>query len=152
MDIQIVSPFGELLRGSDEAMAFDLRSNISFTLGRGQGAVVPTGVYIAMPPGYGCFMRERSGLAVKGIRLGGGTIDSDYRGEWKVILRYEPVIDVLKPLADIPDQMSINIGDRICQLVFLKHEVVKQELLSMDEFVRLTTKRGEGGFGSTGMS
>lgn len=100
--------------------------------------LVPTGIHLAIPVGYEGQVRARSGLALKhGITLanGIGTIDSDYRGEVKVIL-----INLGN------EDFEVNKGDRIAQLVFLKHENIKLvEVETLDE-----TSRGDGGFGHTG--
>lgn len=100
--------------------------------------LVPTGLYISIPEGYEGQIRARSGLALKhGIALanGIGTIDSDYRGEIKVILIN---------LGSEP--FEINNGDRIAQMVFIKYEKVKFiEVDTLDN-----TERGTGGFGHTG--
>ncbi len=102
-------------------------------------SLVPTGLFIELPEGYEAQVRARSGLAIKhGISLvnGIGTIDSDYRGEIKVIL------------INLGDKdFTINNGDRIAQMVFIKHEQVNFELVEkLDE-----TQRGAGGFGHTGV-
>lgn len=101
--------------------------------------LVPTGLYIAIPEGYEGQIRGRSGLALKsGITLanGIGTIDSDYRGEVKVIL-----------INLGTEPFEIKNGDRIAQLVLIKYEKINFELVDdLDN-----TKRGEGGFGHTGM-
>ena len=103
-----------------------------------QRALVPTGLFIALPEGYEAQVRPRSGLAAKhGITVlnSPGTIDADYRGEVKVIL---------VNLSDEP--FTIVPGERIAQLVAARFEQVEWELSeSLDE-----TSRGEGGFGSTG--
>ncbi len=101
--------------------------------------LVPTGLFIEIPEGYEAQVRARSGLAIKhGISLvnGIGTIDSDYRGEIKVIL------------INLGDKdFTINSGDRIAQMVFIKHEQADFELVEeLDE-----TERGAGGFGHTGV-
>lgn len=101
--------------------------------------LVPTGLFIEIPEGYEAQVRARSGLAIKhGISLvnGIGTIDSDYRGEIKVIL------------INLGDKdFTINSGDRIAQMVFIKHEQADFELVEvLDE-----TERGTGGFGHTGV-
>lgn len=100
--------------------------------------LVPTGLFIEVPTGYEAQVRGRSGLAINhGISLanGIGTIDSDYRGEVKVIL-----INLGK------DPFTINPGDRIAQLVLIKYEKIDfQTVESLDE-----TIRGAGGFGHTG--
>ena len=102
-------------------------------------SLVPTGLFIELPEGYEAQVRARSGLAIKhGISLvnGIGTIDSDYRGEIKVIL------------INLGDKdFTINNGDRIAQMVFIKHEQVDFELVEELE----ETQRGAGGFGHTGV-
>ena len=100
--------------------------------------MVPTGIFIEIPIGYEAQMRPRSGLAIKqGLTClnSPGTIDSDYRGELKVIL---------VNLSNEPQ--TIHPGDRIAQLVFQKVEMIVWEKKS--EFS--DTHRGEGGFGHTG--
>lgn len=106
------------------------------SLGR---ALIPTGLYIALPQGYEAQIRPRSGLALKkGITLlnAPGTIDADYRGEIGVIvanLSAEP--------------FTIADGDRIAQMVVARHETVCWEAVErLDD-----TARGDGGFGHTGV-
>lgn len=119
----------------------DLRANIDepITIGSLERAMVPTGIYIALPEGYEAQIRPRSGLAAKkGVTVLNtpGTIDADYRGEIKVILvnlSSEPFV--------------IEDGERICQMVVAKHERVDwTEVETLDE-----TERGAGGFGHTGV-
>ena len=102
-------------------------------------ALVPTGLRIALPVGYEAQVRPRSGLAAKaGITVLNtpGTVDSDYRGEVKVILINH---------SDVP--FVIKDGDRIAQMVIARHETAAFEVVtSLEE-----TTRGEGGFGSTGV-
>lgn len=102
-------------------------------------ALIPTGIFIELPVGYEAQVRARSGLAIKhGISLvnGIGTVDSDYRGEVKVIL------------INLGDKdFTINNGDRIAQMVFIKHEQANFELVEQLE----ETERGAGGFGHTGV-
>jgi dUTP pyrophosphatase len=99
---------------------------------------VATGLSVAIPPGYEIQVRPRSGLALKhGISVPNtpGTIDSDYRGELKVIL-----------INHGPEPFPIHRGDRIAQLV-----VAPVTLAEWDEVAELDeTERGAGGFGSTG--
>lgn len=101
--------------------------------------LVPTGLFVSIPKGYECQIRGRSGLALKnGITLanGIGTIDSDYRGEIKVIL-----INLSN------EEFIINHGDRIAQMILAKHEIIEFSIAnSLDE-----TSRGSDGFGSTGI-
>lgn len=104
-----------------------------------QRAMIPTGIRIALPEGYECQIRPRSGLAAKhGITVlnSPGTIDSDYRGEIKVIL---------VNLSDVP--FTINPGERICQMVIAQYTRAEWiQVQSLDE-----TQRGDGGFGHTGV-
>ncbi|MFN2271434.1 MAG: dUTP diphosphatase [Anaerolineae bacterium] len=104
----------------------------------GQRYMVPTGLRIALPPGYEAQIRPRSGLAIKeGITVANapGTVDSDYRGEVKV---------GLVNLSDAP--YTIRRGDRIAQMVVAPvTRVAWRPVPSLDE-----TERGTGGFGSTG--
>ncbi len=104
-----------------------------------QRALIPTGLFLSIPEGYEGQIRARSGLAINhGISLvnGIGTIDSDYRGELKVIL-----INLGS------EDFTINKGDRIAQLVVAKYERVEFQLVEdIDE-----TARGKGGFGHTGL-
>jgi dUTP pyrophosphatase len=102
-------------------------------------AAVPTGLIFAIPEGFEGQVRPRSGLALKnGVTVlnAPGTIDSDYRGEVKVIL------------VNTSDEVfEITRGMRIAQIVFARVEQMKlQEVDSLDE-----TTRGSGGFGSTGV-
>lgn len=111
----------------------------TMTLEPHKWALVPTGLRIALPVGFEAQVRPRSGLAAKtGISVlnSPGTIDSDYRGEVKVILINH---------SDVP--FVINDGDRIAQIVIARHETASFEIVtSLDE-----TERGQGGFGSTGV-
>ena len=118
----------------------DVRANISeaVALGPLERAMIPTGLYMAIPSGYECQVRPRSGLAAKhGISVlnAPGTIDADYRGEVKVIL-----VNLSN------EAFVIEPGERIAQIVVARHESVEWESVEvLDE-----TSRGEGGFGSTG--
>ncbi len=101
-------------------------------------ALIPTGLFIELPDGFEAQVRPRSGLAIKkGVTVLNtpGTIDSDYRGEIKVIL-----INLSE------EDFSINSGDRIAQMIISKYEKVQWEHTSEI----MGTERGQGGFGSTG--
>lgn len=118
----------------------DLRANLqeSITLKPLERTIVKTGLFIELPIGYEAQVRPRSGLAAKkGITVlnAPGTIDADYRGEIGVIL-----INLSH------EGFIIENGERIAQLVIAKHE--RAEWTEVNELS--TTKRGEGGFGSTG--
>lgn len=104
-----------------------------------QRALIPTGLFIELPKGFEAQIRPRSGLALKkGLSLLNtpGTIDSDYRGEIKIIL-----INLSNETA------VINTGERIAQMVISEYE--KVTLVEVEELTE--TKRGEGGFGHTGV-
>lgn len=119
----------------------DLRANIdeSITLNPMERRIIPTGLYMALPPGYEAQVRPRSGLAFKhGITVlnSPGTIDADYRGEIGVLLvnlSNEPFV--------------ITEGERIAQMVIARHEQGQFE--EVDELDQ--TERGEGGYGHTGV-
>lgn len=119
----------------------DLRANIDETivLNPLQRTLVPTGLYLALPPGYEAQVRPRSGLAIKkGVTVLNtpGTIDADYRGEVGVIL---------VNLSDQP--FEITDGERIAQMVIARHEQAEWvEVTTLDK-----TERGAGGFGHTGV-
>ena len=124
-----------------DSAGMDLRASLSepVTLAPMQRALIPTGIYIALPQGYECQIRPRSGLALKhGVTVlnSPGTIDADYRGEIGVIL---------VNLSDKP--FVVNNGERICQMVVARYDrVAWQQVETLDE-----TERGAGGFGHTGV-
>ena len=126
---------------TEGAAGMDIRANISepITLKTLERVVVKTGLFIALPVGFEAQVRPRSGLAAKkGITVlnSPGTIDADYRGEIGVILVNLSNEDFL-----------VNDGERIAQLVVAKHARLNwEEVVVLDE-----TKRGEAGFGSTGI-
>jgi dUTP pyrophosphatase len=140
----VVLPHGEGLElptyATPGSAGCDLRAAVAapVTLPAGERTLVPRGLCVAIPEGYEGQVRMRSGLAIKhGLCLlnAPGTIDSDYRGEIRVILANlgaEPI--------------TIARGDRIAQLVIAP--VVRARLERVDELP--ATTRHEGGFGSTG--
>ena len=118
----------------------DLRANIEspIELRPMERRLVPTGLFLALPPGYEAQVRPRSGLAIKhGITVlnAPGTIDADYRGE---------VCVILINLSDEP--FVIADGERIAQMVIAHHEQAEWEQV---EFLS-ETERGSGGFGHSG--
>ncbi len=126
---------------TSSSAGMDLRANIEEPivlkpLGR---AIIKTGLFIALPIGYEAQVRPRSGLAAKkGITVlnSPGTIDADYRGEIGVIL-----VNLSN------DDFIVNDGERIAQLIIAQYTQAKWEQVEiLDE-----TKRGDGGFGSTGV-
>ncbi len=127
---------------SDEAAGVDLTAAVEelepMRLEPGERALVPTGIAIALPPGFEAQIRPRSGLAVKhGVTVLNtpGTIDADYRGEIKVIL-----------INLGAETFEINRGLRIAQMVIAP--VARAEISVVDDLG--ATVRGSGGFGSTG--
>ena len=124
-----------------QSAGMDLRANLDepVTLQPMERRLIPTGLYIALPPGYEAQVRPRSGLALKyGITVlnAPGTIDADYRGEVGVLLvnlSAEPFV--------------VNDGERIAQMVIARHEQAEFETVeALDE-----TERGAGGYGHTGV-
>jgi len=117
----------------------DVRAAEERVIAPGQRGLVGTGLAFAIPEGYEIQVRPRSGLALKkgiGIPNAPGTIDSDYRGELKVILINHGEEDLI-----------IARGDRIAQIVVAPvQRGVLVEVADLDE-----TQRGSGGFGSTGV-
>lgn len=126
---------------TEGSAGMDVRAflNDPVTLLPGERALIPTGLYIALPQGYECQIRPRSGLAIKhGISLvnSPGTVDSDYRGEIGVIVINH---------SDKP--FTVNDGERICQMVIAPYTRVGwKQVESLDE-----TERGAGGFGHSGV-
>jgi dUTP pyrophosphatase len=118
----------------------DLRAelNVAKTLRPLERALIPTGIFIELPPGYEAQIRPRSGLAMKqGITCLNtpGTIDADYRGEIKIIL-----INLSN------EDQIIHPGDRIAQMVIQKVEKIEwKEVQKIEQ-----TERNDGGFGHTG--
>lgn len=142
MKVKIVnkSPFDTPFYATEKSAGMDIKANIEtpITLAPLARAMVPTGLYIALPEGTEAQIRPRSGLAAKhGITVLNtpGTIDADYRGEIKVIL-----VNLSN------EEFVINPGERIAQMVVARYEKVEWDSVDvLDE-----TERGAGGFGSTG--
>ena len=108
-------------------------------IGPGERASVGTGIALAIPPGRAGLVLPRSGLAMRhGISVvnAPGLIDSGYRGEVRVLLLN----------TERTESFSVGIGDRIAQLLIVRHEAV--ELVEVEDLG--PTPRGAGGFGSTG--
>ena len=142
MKVKIKSDSGILpFYETDGSAGMDLRAFIEepVTLKPGQRMLIPTGLYIELPVGYEAQIRARSGLAIKkgiGLVNGIGTIDSDYRGEIKVIL-----------INWGEEDFVIENGDRIALMVIARYERIEWEQTEdLSE-----TERGSGGFGHTGV-
>ncbi len=125
-----------------QSAGLDLRAHLAepLLLQPGERALIPTGLRMALPPGWEAQVRPRSGLALKqGITVlnSPGTIDADYRGPVGVIL-----------INHGTDSFSVEPGERIAQLVFARFEqAVWQPVKELDQ-----TERAEGGFGHSGRS
>lgn len=125
---------------TEGAAGMDLRANLDepVTLASLERRLVPTGLFIALPPGFEAQIRPRSGLSIKrGLSLVNavGTIDCDYRGEIMV-----PVINLSA------ESQTIEDGERIAQMVIARYERISwAEVEVLD-----TTERGSGGFGHSG--
>ena len=142
VEIKIINTSNNQLPGyaTPGSSGLDLRANITepLTLKPLERSMVPTGIFLEIPLGYEAQVRPRSGLAAKhGITClnSPGTVDSDYRGEVKIIL-----INLSN------EAHIINHGDRIAQMVICKVEIGGFKQVEQLE----STARGEGGFGSTG--
>lgn len=125
---------------TDHAAGMDVRAAVTepVTLQPGERTLVPTGLRIALPPGFEAQIRPRSGLAIKhGLSLlnSPGTIDADYRGEIRIIIAN---------LGQKP--YTIERGDRIAQMIIAPVTRAEWDVVSELQ----DTARGEGGFGSTG--
>ena len=142
MKIRIISKSGVVPEYKTSGSAgFDLPAYLeeSITLKPGERRLIPTGIFMELPPGCEAQVRARSGLAIKngiGLVNGIGTVDSDYRGE------------LLVPMINWGEKdFTIRDGDRIAQVVINKYEQATFELSeSLD-----STERGAGGFGHTGV-
>lgn len=130
----------------DGASGMDLRAYVpvnGVVLKPNERMLIPTRVFAEIPQGYEVHIRSRSGLTLKKglvVANGIGTIDASYRGEWGVIIHN---------ISD--DVQHIAHGDRIAQAVLAKVEKIKWKVVQ-NESELTQTKRGSGGFGSTGVS
>lgn len=137
-------------RGSVEAAGYDVRAFLpsgEMSISPLQTVMVPTGLFVAIEPHGVILVCSRSGMATKGVMVanGPGIIDSDYRGEIKIILSYITKLDA--------PPYVIRHDDRIAQLLFLRAGEVSADVKFIPVqnpcLLRLTD-RGDGGFGSTG--
>ena len=124
-------------RATDGASGYDIRATTGCVIPPGEQAKIATGIELAVPFGYECQVRPRSGLAVKhGVVATFGTVDSDYRGEIAVLLvNFGRTEFYVKP------------GDRVAQIVFQKVEHPSFDIVD----VLTPTIRGAKGFGHTGV-
>ena len=142
MKVKVVNKSKHALPDYKTALSagMDLTANIDMPviIKPNERLLIGTGLFIELPEGYEAQIRPRSGLAIKkGITVlnSPGTIDADYRGEIGIII-----------INHSSETVTINDGERICQMVVAKHERIiweEQEALN-------NTERGSGGFGHTG--
>lgn len=138
MKIKLLNEFAQVpQRGSPHAAGYDLFANETIFIPPNTRRIVSTGICLDIPEGFYGQIAPRSGLAVKhGIMTMAGIIDSDYRGEIKVVLHN----------ADNNATFYIMTGDRIAQLIFKQFQTCEFE--TVPELSN--TVRADGGFGSTG--
>ena len=143
MEVKVINKSNNPLPeyATSQSAGMDLRANLdkSITIHPMERILIPTGLFMALPPGFEAQIRPRSGLALKhGITVlnSPGTIDADYRGEIMVLLINLSV-----------DDFIINDGERIAQMIIAKHETIEFAVVDkLDE-----TERGSGGYGHTGV-
>ncbi|MFA5258905.1 MAG: dUTP diphosphatase [Candidatus Pacearchaeota archaeon] len=123
------------LLGTPHAAGFDLYSVEDHEFQPGETYAMSTGVAMEIPIGKAYFIWDRSGMGFKGMHRFAGLIDSDYRGEFKIIL-FNSTKEIFK----------ISKGDRICQVVI--QDYYTPDFVEVSELSE--TSRGEGRFGSTG--
>lgn len=142
MKVKLLHPAAKApTRGSSQAAGLDLCSVEQLFIWPGERKVVSTGLSIEIPPGFYGQIAPRSGLAVKsGIMTMAGVIDSDYRGEIKVVLYNSSL--------ERDPKFEISPGDRIAQLILLATPAFPIEVVTELS----DTARSDGGFGSTGVT
>lgn len=122
-------------KGSEYAAGFDLYSDVDTVVPRRSRAIISTGIAMCIPEDHFGKIESRSSIASKGVITGAGVIDSDYRGEVRVLL-----------LNLTDEDYPVVKGDRIAQLII--HKLPKVTFFECDELPG--SVRGENGFGSTG--
>jgi dUTP pyrophosphatase len=135
--VQILSPHARLPeRHSTGAAGYDLSSVHDVLIAPGSWGLVGTGIAIAVPAGTYGRIAPRSGLSTRGVAVGAGVVDSDYRGEVKVLLVNHSATE----------ELQVRRGDRVAQLIL--EAIVTPPVSVASELPG--TSRGEAGFGSTG--
>ncbi len=120
---------------------FDLYSTEDVDVYPGSSKLIKTGIKLAIPPKHVGVIKSRSSLALKGLEVGAGVVDSDYRGEVKVLLNNLNSGSVYHY-----DFHPIRRGDRIAQMLIIEQPIiVLRDVYELDD-----SDRGTGGFGSTG--
>lgn len=137
LKIKLLSPFAKMpTRGSAEAACFDLFVSEDTILPQNEFVLVPTGIAMEIPPGFGVKIYGRSSMHKRGVIVQTGIVDSDYTGEIKVqAVNFGKVLPIV-----------LHAGERIGQFMMVWLE--STELEETDELRK--TERGSSGFGSTG--
>jgi dUTP pyrophosphatase len=123
-------------KAHDSDAGYDLFAPEDVTLKPGELKQVPIGIAIQLPEGYWAALRDKGSRALQGLHVLAGIIDQDYRGE---------VIAVIQNLGH--KAITIKTGEKVCQMIL--HPVYPALIFEVDELSK--TKRGKGGFGSTGL-
>lgn len=131
------------LRGSKDAAGLDLFAhcidNGSLTIPSRSRKLVNTNIRMIIPHGYYGRIAPRSGLSCKGIDIGAGVIDTDYRGHVRVLM-----------INNSDNDYEVQDGHKIAQLIIEKISMGDVQEVNDEEYENHSTERGEGGFGSTG--
>jgi dUTP pyrophosphatase len=136
LKVKLVHPSAKLpSRATEGAAGYDLYASVPAVVPAGGWTLVSTGISISIPSGTYGRVAPRSGLSMKGICVGAGVVDEDFRGQVGVLLYNHANTD-----------FEVKEGDRVAQLVLEKIET--PDVVQVDELE--STIRGSGGFGSTG--
>lgn len=122
-------------KGRETDAGYDLYCVGQFLFKPGQQFLVPCGVAIQLPPGHWAEIKDRSGRAKDGWRVGGGVVDEEYRGEWMVVMQNTSA-----------NEMMLNTGDKIAQFIVQRYLSVPVEVVTELD----PSDRGAKGFGSSG--
>lgn len=128
-------------RAHETDLCWDLYASEEAIIQAGDTVIVNTGISLGCPEGYGVMIQERSGLASRGIAIGGRVVDSGYVGPIKVIMRYHPITSNTTFLSH-----KIHPGDKIAQFRLVKR--IDAEIIEVSELD--FTDRADKGFGSSG--
>ena len=138
MEVKLLTDTAKIpTKGSSGAAGYDIYADQDIQMGPETSGLISTGFAVSIPRGYVGIIKSRSGLAVAGIEVGAGVIDSDYRGEVKVLLRN----------LSFSAEFKAKRGDRIAQLLVV---AIAPHLIVQKKDKLEPSERGSGGFGSTG--
>ncbi len=137
---------GKIEKATRGSAAFDLFATEDVLVGD-EAVAVKTGVKTEFHPGLVAIIKEKSGLALKGVEVKAGVIDSDYRDEWKVLLRFPQKLNwKCAPIEHIEQTINIQKGMKIAQAILFELPTIEL----MGEGITIKDEVREGGFGSTG--